>query len=92
MKVIKSLNMGNFYWGSSPLPHGMVMVGALDTGDRKGALLRTQNGLYILGNDRTLSSLNQHDIEMIMSRMRQPRYDYDTDARGRCFSDADCGL
>lgn len=64
MKASRDLVLGSWLWGrTSPIPRGMVMVGAVRTERGPGALLRTQNGEYVQGRAGRLGALEQHEAE-----------------------------
>lgn len=74
------------YWGASgPLPAGSIPLGTVLRGEDAGVLLRMQTGIYVLGIEGALKSLDQRKVAAALS-------DAPRASRGRPAGDGATGL
>ena len=66
--AMNDLARASILWGQRPLPEGAVMVGLLFEEERMGALLRLENGRYMIGRQGAMESLNQITADRAVRR------------------------
>lgn len=67
MKIILDPKVGKMYWGIKPLPVGAKLLGLIELKpNRKGALIRLQNGIFVEGSAGAIRTLEQDKVAHVL--------------------------